>query len=80
MRDKNNSHNKELFELKKENKKLERKIELTEKEIKKIEYNFTYLTYGTKEFKTTQEELTKKKNILETLLSEWEALQINIEK
>lgn len=63
------------YELNKQSKKLESRINSTEREIVKLEGLFASLTYGTAEFKEAQEKLKKLKSELELFMQEWEQLQ-----
>lgn len=63
---------KQLFELRKKSKRLEHKIEKLEKEITQVGIAFELLEYGTPEFITMQEKITKLKAELEECEGRWE--------
>lgn len=66
---------KDLFELKKLNQKIEKKIEKIEAEIRAVQNSFAELVYGTPKFAQAEQTLKKLKEELESLLDEWEKIQ-----
>ncbi len=73
-----NKSQKELFELRKQSKKLENKIAKLEKEIAALELKFADLTYNTKEYDTNHELLLKYKKELGKCFEKWHNLEENI--
>ncbi len=63
---------KDLFELRKKAKKLERSVEKFEEYIASAEQRFATLVYGTPEFLSTQEQLADLKRKRDTAFGEWE--------
>lgn len=70
---------KDLFELRKKAKKLERSIEKFEEYIATAEQRFATLLYGNPDYTATQEQLTDLKRKRDAAFSEWEALQKELE-
>jgi ATP-binding cassette, subfamily F, member 3 len=56
-------------------KTLERKIQKCEQDIKKIEYSFADLVFGTPQFDQAQKKLVQLKKELEDAMAEWESIQ-----
>ncbi len=77
MPSKNNSgkeNRKAAFSLKKDQQRLEAKIERLETEIKRLQYSFADIEYGTPEFDATDKALDKVKADLEATQKEWEKI------
>ncbi len=71
---------KEQYVAKKELSSLENKIAKLEKEIERLNHTFFDLSYGSPEYQVASEKLTKKKEQLATLTSQWEELMVDSDK
>lgn len=71
---------KDLFELRKKAKKLERSVEKFEEYIAGAEQRFTTLLYGTPDYKATEEQLADLRRKRDASYAEWEALQKEFEE
>lgn len=67
-------------ELSKQSRNLEKKIDKIESQIKKIEYSFADLEYGSPAFDRAQQKLQELNDEYASLLTQWEDLQVEIEK
>ena len=76
---KETKNNKELYELRKQERKLENKVNNLEKKIVTIELQFSDLVYGTQEFELHQSKLRQHKTSRKDLITEWERIQKKIE-
>lgn len=70
---------KNVYELQKLSKKLERQISQLESTIEKAKLNFLDLTYGTEAFTNNHQRLIKLEDDLKKSFNEWESIQLELE-